>query len=81
MQKEHAIGEALRKAHVMRNDDAGEMKLALQLLNNVAEQMRNERAAGLRRVYIGELLKEHPPVLNEFALSNLVNEQPAAPAK
>jgi peptidylprolyl isomerase len=45
------------------------------------QQMRNERAAGLRRVYLGEILKEHPPVLNEFALTNLISEQPAAPAK
>jgi peptidylprolyl isomerase len=43
-------------------------------------QMRNERAAALRRAYLAELLKQHPPVLNEFALSNLLSEQstPAA---
>jgi parvulin-like peptidyl-prolyl isomerase len=44
-------------------------------------QMRNERAQALRRAYIAELLKQHPPVLNEFALSNLLNEQPAPAAR
>jgi peptidylprolyl isomerase len=52
-----------------------------EVRDQLVQQMRNERAAGLRRAYLGELLKEHPPVLNEFALSNLVNEQPAGPAK
>ena len=44
-------------------------------------QMRNERAQALRRAYIAELLKQHPPVLNEFALSNLLNEQPSPAAR
>jgi peptidylprolyl isomerase len=52
-----------------------------EVRDQLVQQMRNERAAALRRAYLGELLKEHPPVLNEFALSNLVSEQPAAPAK
>jgi peptidylprolyl isomerase len=33
--------------------------------------MRAERAAAMRRAYLAELLKQHPPVLNEFALSGL----------
>ena len=44
-------------------------------------QMRNERAQALRRAYMAELLKQHPPVLNEFALSNLLNEQPSPAAR
>ncbi|WP_454629723.1 peptidylprolyl isomerase [Bradyrhizobium cenepequi] len=43
------------------------------------QQMRNERAAVLRRAYIAELLKQHPPVINELALSGLIGGQtPAA---
>jgi PPIC-type PPIASE domain len=43
----------------------------------LVQQMRNERAAALRRAYLGELLKQHPPVINELALSGLVGEQAA----
>jgi peptidylprolyl isomerase len=39
----------------------------------LTQQMRSERAAALRRAYVGELLKQHPPVVNEIALSNLLD--------
>jgi len=51
-----------------------------EVRDQLVQQMRNERAAALRRAYIAELLKDHPPVLNELALSNLLNEQ-VPPAK
>jgi hypothetical protein len=35
--------------------------------------MRSERATMMRRAYLAELLKEHPPILNELALSNLLD--------
>ncbi len=45
----------------------------------LVQQIRNERATALRRAYLAELLKQHPPVINELALSGLVGEQsPAA---
>lgn len=44
----------------------------------LVQQIRNERAAALRRAYLAELLKQHPPVINELALSGLVGEQPPA---
>lgn len=40
--------------------------------DQLAQQMRAERAAALRRAYVAELLKQHPPVVNEIALSNLL---------
>jgi peptidylprolyl isomerase len=43
----------------------------------LVQQMRSERAAALRRAYLAELLKQHPPVINELALSSLVGEQTA----
>jgi parvulin-like peptidyl-prolyl isomerase len=50
-----------------------------EVRDQLVQQMRNERATALRRAYITELLREHPPVLNELALSNLLLEQtPAA---
>lgn len=41
--------------------------------DQLVQQMRAERAAMLRRAYLGELLKQHPPVVNELALSNLLD--------
>jgi parvulin-like peptidyl-prolyl isomerase len=37
----------------------------------ITQRMRAERAAVMRRAYLAELLKQHPPVLNELALSGL----------
>ena len=39
----------------------------------LAQQMRAERSSLLRRAYVAELLKQHPPVINEIALSNLLD--------
>jgi peptidylprolyl isomerase len=44
-----------------------------EVRDQLVQQMRTERAAMLRRAYIAELLKQHPPVLNELALSNLLD--------
>ncbi|MBY6239907.1 peptidylprolyl isomerase [Methylosinus sp. Sm6] len=39
----------------------------------LAQQMRAERASMLRRAYVAELVKRNPPVVNEIALSNLLD--------
>ncbi|MGJ5178547.1 peptidylprolyl isomerase [Bradyrhizobium oligotrophicum] len=44
----------------------------------LVQQMRSERAAALRRAYLAEIVKQHPPVINELALSNLLSEQVSA---
>jgi peptidylprolyl isomerase len=44
-----------------------------EVRDQLVQQMRTERAAMLRRAYIAELLKQHPPVLNELALSSLLD--------
>ncbi|MGJ4895386.1 MULTISPECIES: peptidylprolyl isomerase [unclassified Bradyrhizobium] len=44
----------------------------------LVQQIRNERASALRRAYLAELVKQHPPVINELALSNLLSEQVSA---
>lgn len=41
----------------------------------LVQRMRAERAALARRAYLAELLKQHPPVLNELALSSLFAKQ------
>jgi parvulin-like peptidyl-prolyl isomerase len=44
-----------------------------EVREQLVQQMRTERATALRRAYLAELLKQHPPVLNELALSNLID--------
>jgi peptidylprolyl isomerase len=44
-----------------------------EVRDQLVQQMRTERATALRRAYLAELLKQHPPVLNELALSNLLD--------
>jgi len=44
-----------------------------EVRDTLVQQMRSERATMLRRAYLAELLKQHPPVLNELALSNLLD--------
>jgi parvulin-like peptidyl-prolyl isomerase len=45
-----------------------------EVRDQLVQQMRAERAKMLRQAYLGELLKQHPPVLNELALSNLLDK-------
>jgi parvulin-like peptidyl-prolyl isomerase len=42
--------------------------------DQLVQEMRAERAKMLRQAYLGELLKQHPPVLNELALSALIDK-------
>jgi parvulin-like peptidyl-prolyl isomerase len=44
-----------------------------EVREQLVQQMRTERAVMLRRAYLAELLKQHPPILNELALSNLLD--------
>jgi parvulin-like peptidyl-prolyl isomerase len=44
-----------------------------EVREQLVQQMRSERATMMRRAYLAELLKEHPPILNELALSNLLD--------
>jgi peptidylprolyl isomerase len=42
-----------------------------EVRDQLVQQMRAERAAMARRAYLAEVQKQHPPVLNELALSSL----------
>ncbi len=46
-----------------------------EVRDQLVQQMRSERAAMLRRAYLADLLKQNPPVVNELALSSLLNGQ------
>jgi parvulin-like peptidyl-prolyl isomerase len=69
--------------HIIRLVDtkASYTRPMAEVRDALVQQLRNDRAAALRRAYMAEVLKEHPPVLNEFALNGLLSEQPAAAAK
>ena len=41
----------------------------------LVQRIRNERAAALRRAYLADLLKQHPPEISEMALSGLLGDQ------
>jgi peptidylprolyl isomerase len=42
--------------------------------DQLVQQMRTERATMNRRAYVAQLLQQHPPMLNEFALTNLLSK-------
>lgn len=44
-----------------------------EVRDQLVQRMRAERATAMRRAYLAELLKQHPPILNELALSKLVD--------
>jgi peptidylprolyl isomerase len=44
-----------------------------EVRDQLVQQMRSERATALRRAYLAEVLKQHPPILNELALSSLLD--------
>jgi len=44
-----------------------------EVRDQLVRQMRSERQAVVRRTYLAELLKQNPPILNELALSKLLD--------
>jgi peptidylprolyl isomerase len=74
----NAISEPVRLDdgwHILKMIDtkASYTRTLPEVRDQLVQQMRNERAAGMRRAYLAELLKQHPPILNELALSNLLD--------
>jgi len=61
--------------HILRLIDtkASYTRALPEVRDQLVQQIRSERAATLRRAYLAELLKQHPPVLNELALSSLLD--------
>src|SRR6201996_2707100 len=47
-----------------------------EVRDQLVQQMRAERATMMRRAYLAEVLKQNPPVLNELALSSLLENNP-----
>ena len=73
----NGISEAIRLDdgwHILKLIDtkAAYTRTLPEVREQLVQRMRNERATAMRRSYLAELLKQHPPVLNELALSNLL---------
>ncbi|CCE05256.1 PpiC-type peptidyl-prolyl cis-trans isomerase precursor [Bradyrhizobium sp. STM 3843] len=68
--------------HIIKLSDtkASYTRTLPEVRDALVQQIRSERATALRRAYVAELLKQHPPVINELALSSLVGEQ-SSPAR
>ena len=47
-----------------------------EVREQIVQQMRTERATQMRRAYLAELLRQNPPILNELALSSLLDGTP-----
>ncbi|WFU22132.1 peptidylprolyl isomerase [Bradyrhizobium sp. CB1717] len=74
----NAISEAVRLDdgwHIIKLIDtkAAYTRTLPEVRDQLVQQMRSERAAVLRRAYLAELLKQNPPILNELALSSLLD--------
>jgi peptidylprolyl isomerase len=61
--------------HILKLTDtkASYTRSLAEVRDQLSQQIRSERATALRRAYLAELLKQHPPVLNELALSSLLD--------
>jgi len=74
----NAVSEAVRLDdgwHIIKLIDtkASYTRTLPEVREQLVQQMRSERATVLRRAYLAELLKQNPPILNELALSNLLD--------
>ena len=79
----NAVSEPVRLEdgwHILRLVDtkAAYTRTLPEVRDQLVQQMRSERAAALRRAYLAELLKQHPPAINELALTKLLGEQTPA---
>jgi peptidylprolyl isomerase len=75
----NAISEPIRLDdgwHILKLIDtkAAYTRTLPEVREQLVQQMRTERATALRRGYLADLLKQHPPVLNELALSTLLDQ-------
>ena len=74
----NSVSEAIRLDdgwHILKLLDtkAAYTRTLPEVRDQLVQQIRAERAGAMRRAYIAELLKRNPPVLNELALSNLLD--------
>jgi parvulin-like peptidyl-prolyl isomerase len=74
----NGVSEAIRLDdgwHILKLIDtkAAYTRTLPEVREQLVQQIRTERATVMRRAYLAELLKRNPPILNELALSNLLD--------
>ena len=74
----NSVSEATRLEdgwHILKLVDtkAAYTRTLPEVRDQLVQQIRAERAGAMRRAYLAELLKRNPPILNELALSNLLD--------
>ena len=74
----NSVSEAIRLDdgwHILKLIDtkAAYTRTLPEVRDQLVQQIRAERAGAMRRAYLAELLKRNPPILNELALSNLLD--------
>lgn len=69
--------------HIVKlmDTEASHTRPLAEVRDALVQRIRSERADANRRAYVGELLKQTPPVVNEIALSRLLDAKPDAPAR
>jgi peptidylprolyl isomerase len=70
--------------HVLKllDTEAAHTRPLAEVRDALVQRMRAERIEANRRAYVAELLKQSPPVVNEIALSKLLEAKPdAAPSR
>ena len=75
----NAVSEPVRLEdgwHILKLIDtkAAYTRTLPEVRDQLVQQIRTERATALRRAYLAELQKQHPPAINELALSKLLGE-------
>jgi peptidylprolyl isomerase len=64
--------------HILKliDTDAAHTRSLAEVREALAQRIRAERAEASRRAYLADLLKQSPPVVNELALSRLLEVKP-----
>jgi peptidylprolyl isomerase len=67
--------------HILKllDTEASRTRSLSEVRDALVERMRAERAEANRRAYLTDLLKQNPPVVNEIALSKVLESKPGAP--
>ena len=69
--------------HILKlvDTEASHTRPLAEVREALVQRIRTERVEANRRAYVAELLKQTPPVVNEIALSRLLEKSDAAPSR
>jgi peptidylprolyl isomerase len=69
--------------HILKlvDTEASHTRPLAEVREALVQRIRTERVEANRRAYVAELLKQTPPVVNEIALSRLLERSDAAPSR